>query len=75
MCRLDRPRIGPLVEAAVDSTQGGVTSSQDAMVSIILLPVPYLVFMLSVARSVDGASRVSPTVDGMSQVARGMSNE
>jgi hypothetical protein len=42
------------------------------MVPIVLLPAPYLVFMSSVARSVDGAPRISPTVDGMSHVARGM---
>jgi hypothetical protein len=44
------------------------------MVPIILLSTPYLVFVLSVARSVDGAPRVSPTVDGVSQVARRMSD-
>jgi hypothetical protein len=44
------------------------------MVPIILLPAPYLVFVSSVARSVDGASHVSPTVDGVSQVAQGMSD-
>jgi hypothetical protein len=43
------------------------------MVPIILLPVPYLIFVSSVARSVDGAPCVSLTVDGVSQVARGMS--
>jgi hypothetical protein len=42
------------------------------MVPIILLPAHYLVFMSSVARSIDGALRVSLTVDGVSQVARGM---
>jgi hypothetical protein len=43
------------------------------MVPIVFLPVPYLIFVSSVARSVDGAPRVSPTVDGVSQIARGMS--
>jgi hypothetical protein len=43
-----------------------VTSSQDVVVPVILLPAPYLVFVSSVARSVDGAPRVSPTVDGVS---------
>jgi hypothetical protein len=43
------------------------------MVLIVFLPVPYLIFVSSVARSVDGAPRVSPTVDGVSQIARGMS--
>jgi hypothetical protein len=52
---------------------GGVTSSRDAMVPIVLLPAPYLVFVSSVARSIDGAPRVSSTVDGMSQIAWGMS--
>jgi hypothetical protein len=32
------------------------------------LPVPYLIFVPSVVRSVDGAPRVSPTVDGVTQV-------
>jgi hypothetical protein len=44
------------------------------MVPIILLLAPYLVFVSSVARSVDGAPRVSLAVDGVSQVARGMSD-
>jgi hypothetical protein len=44
------------------------------MVWIILLPVPYLIFVSSVAQSVDGAPRVSLTVDGVSWVARGMSD-
>jgi hypothetical protein len=35
------------------------------MISDILLSVPYLTFVSSVARSVDGAPRVSPAVDGM----------
>jgi hypothetical protein len=43
------------------------------MIPIVFLPVPYLVFVSSFARSIDGAPRVSPTVDGMSQIARGMS--
>jgi hypothetical protein len=43
------------------------------MISIVLLPVPYLIFMPSVARSADGASCVSLTVDGVTQVVRRMS--
>jgi hypothetical protein len=43
------------------------------MVPIVLLPTPYLVYVWSVARSVDRAPHVSATVDGVSQVAWGMS--
>jgi hypothetical protein len=46
VCRLDHPRVGPLVEAAADST---ATSSRDTVVLVILLPAPYLIFMSSVA--------------------------
>jgi hypothetical protein len=42
------------------------------MISVVLLPVPYLIFKLSVARSADGASCVSSTVDGVTQVVCGM---
>jgi hypothetical protein len=41
------------------------------MILIVLLSVPYLVFVSLVARSVDRASRVSVTVDSVSQVALG----
>jgi hypothetical protein len=44
------------------------------VVLVILFLVPYLVFMLSVARSIDGDPCVLPTIDGVSQVVRGMSN-
>ena len=44
------------------------------MVLVILFSVPYLVFLPSVARSIDGAPCVLPTIDGVSQVVRGMSN-
>ena len=44
---------------------GGATSCQDAVILVLLLPVPYLIFVLSIARSVDGASHVSPAVDGV----------
>jgi hypothetical protein len=43
----------------------GATLSQDAVVPVILLPAPYLTFMPSVVRSVDGAPRVSSAVDGV----------
>jgi hypothetical protein len=36
------------------------------MISVILLPTANFVFMPSFARSVDRASRVSATVDGVS---------
>jgi hypothetical protein len=38
------------------------------MISVVLLPAPYLIFVPSVAQSADGASCVSSTVDGMMQV-------
>jgi hypothetical protein len=44
-----------------------------AVIPIVLLPVPYLILMPSVARSVDGASHVSSAVDGVTQVIRRIS--
>jgi hypothetical protein len=52
---------------------GGTTSCRYTMISVVLLPVPYLIFMLSVARSADGASCVSSAADGVTQVVRRMS--
>jgi hypothetical protein len=43
------------------------------MIPVILFPTPYLIFMSSVMQSVDGALRVSPDVDGVTQVVRTMS--
>jgi hypothetical protein len=43
------------------------------MVSIVLFRVPYLIFMSPFVRSINGAPCVSLTVDGMSQIAWGMS--
>jgi hypothetical protein len=43
------------------------------MIPVVFLPVAYLVLMLSFTRSIDGAPRVSATVDGMSQVVRRVS--
>jgi hypothetical protein len=43
------------------------------MVPIVFLLAPYLVLVFSVARGVDRAPRVSTIVDGVSQVAWGMS--
>jgi hypothetical protein len=43
------------------------------MVPIVLLPVPYIILVSTIARSIDRASRVSAIVDGVSQVAWGMS--
>jgi hypothetical protein len=43
------------------------------MVPIVLLSMSYLVLMSSFTRSVDGAPRVPPTVDGVPQIAWGMS--
>jgi hypothetical protein len=42
------------------------------MVPIVLLSAPYVILMSSFARSVDGAPRISPTVDGVPQIAWGM---
>jgi hypothetical protein len=44
---------------------GGTTSGRDIMIPVILLQAPYLTFVPSVARSVDGALRVSSAVDGV----------
>jgi hypothetical protein len=35
------------------------------MISVVLLPVPYLIFMSSVAQSAYGAPRVLSIVDGV----------
>jgi hypothetical protein len=43
------------------------------MISGVLLPVPHVIFMPSVARSADGASCVSSTFDGVTQVISRMS--
>jgi hypothetical protein len=43
------------------------------MVLVVLLSVSYLIFMSSFTRSVDGAPCISPTVDGVPQIAREMS--
>jgi hypothetical protein len=43
------------------------------MVPIILLSAPYLIFMSSFARSIDGAPCISSTVGGVPQITRGMS--
>jgi hypothetical protein len=51
---------------------GGLTSRQDAMIPVILFSATDLILVSSFARSVDGASRVLSTVDGVSQVARRM---
>jgi hypothetical protein len=43
------------------------------VISAVLLPAPYLIFMSSVTRSVDGAPRVLSAVDDVTQVVRRMS--
>jgi hypothetical protein len=42
------------------------------MILVILIPVPYLIFMPSVARSVDGSLCVPSAVDGVTQIVRRM---
>jgi hypothetical protein len=42
------------------------------MISVVLLLMPYLIFLLSVVRSADGDSCISSTVDGVTQVIRRM---
>jgi hypothetical protein len=42
------------------------------MVPIVILSASYLIFMSFFVRSVDGASCISPIVDGVPQIARGM---
>jgi hypothetical protein len=44
-----------------------------SVIPVVLIPTPYLIFVLSVARSVGGAPRVPPSVDGVTQVVRRMS--
>jgi hypothetical protein len=44
-----------------------------SMISVVLFPTPYLIFMLSVTQSADGAQRISSAVDGVTQVVRRMS--
>jgi hypothetical protein len=43
------------------------------MVLIVLLSTSYLILMSPFAQSIDGASRISPTVDGVPQISQGMS--
>ena len=45
---------------------GGLTSHRDAVVPIILFSASNLILVSLFARSVDGASCVPPTIDGMS---------
>jgi hypothetical protein len=40
------------------------------MILVVLLPTPYLIFVLLVTRNADGASCVSSAVDGVTQVVR-----
>jgi hypothetical protein len=47
-------------------------SRRYTMISFILLLAPYLIFMPSVTRSADGASCVSLTIDGVTQVVHRM---
>jgi hypothetical protein len=47
-------------------SSGGLTPRRNAMIPIIFFPASDLVLMSSFARGVDGASCVSPTVDGVS---------
>jgi hypothetical protein len=70
--RLDHPRNGLLVEAAADSIHVA-RLRRYTMISVVLLPAPYFIFVPSVARSADGASCVSSAVDGVTQVVRRMS--
>jgi hypothetical protein len=44
---------------------GGTTLGQDVVILDIFLSAPYLTFVLSVVRSIDGAPHVSLAVDGM----------
>jgi hypothetical protein len=43
------------------------------MIPVVFLPATDLVLMPSLTRSIDGAPRVSTTVDGVSQIVRRVS--
>jgi hypothetical protein len=43
------------------------------MIPVVLLPAANLILMSSFTRIIDGASRVSVTVDGVSQIVRWVS--
>jgi hypothetical protein len=47
-------------------SSGGLAPSWDAMIPVVLFLAADLVLMPSFTRSIDGASRVSATVDGVS---------
>jgi hypothetical protein len=47
-------------------SSGGLTPRRDAVIPVIFFSVPDLVLVSSFARGVDGASCVSPTIDGVS---------
>jgi hypothetical protein len=51
-------------------SSGGLAPSWDAMIPVVLVPAVDLVLVPSFTRSIDGASRVSATVDGVSQIVR-----
>jgi hypothetical protein len=71
--RLDRPRNGPLVNATADSIRVARLRARYAVISVVLLSTPYLIFMSPVTRCADGAPRVSSAVNGVTQVIRKMS--
>jgi hypothetical protein len=54
-------------------SSGGLTLCRDAVIPVILFSVTDLILVSLFARSVDGASCVPLTVDGVSQVTRRMS--
>jgi hypothetical protein len=47
-------------------SSGGLTPCRDAVIPVIFFLAPDLVLVSSFVRGVDGAPRVSPTVDGVS---------
>ena len=46
-------------------SSGGAASCRDAVIRVIFLLAPYLSFVSSVVRSVDGAPHVSSAIDGV----------
>ena len=61
-----RPSSGGTASRGCRLSSGGLTPGWDVVVPVVLFPAADLVLVLSFSRGVDGASRVSVTVDGVS---------
>jgi hypothetical protein len=58
--------VGTASQSRCRLSPGGLTPGWDAVVPVVLFPTADLVLMSSFTRGVDGASRVTATVDDVS---------